>query len=147
MGSEEAPRHCQTHYRTCIKGQGPDNIKIEWKQFDRTTLARRGDDHNAASRWRRNATLESGQRANWQRGGNWMGALFRRAMRMRYLPSGDCPGNACQHWLEAFIAPKNASLSTRNNCDCLVALCCRGLGGAERTTRKGTYKRYRYLVP
>jgi hypothetical protein len=40
-----------THYRTCIKGQGPDNIKIERKQFDRATLASGGDDHNAASRW------------------------------------------------------------------------------------------------
>jgi hypothetical protein len=51
---------------------------------------------------------------------------------------GDCPGNARQHWLEASIVPINASLSTRNNCDCLVALCCRGFG---RKTRQGTYRR------
>jgi hypothetical protein len=90
-GQRRRPDNCQTHYRTRIKGQGPDNIKIETKQFDRTTSARRGDDHNAASRWRRKATLESGRPANWQKGGNWMGALSRRALRMWYSPSGGLP--------------------------------------------------------
>jgi hypothetical protein len=34
------------HYRTCIKGQGSNHIKIDRPQFDRAVVARGGDDHN-----------------------------------------------------------------------------------------------------
>lgn len=132
MGSDEAPRH--TQYRTCIKGQGPDNITIEKQQFDRATFIRRGDDHNAASRWRRKATLE-GERLG-QRGGNWMDALAT-------CPAGLPPSGTAQERQPALAGGKlatrpNASLSTRSNCDCLVTLRGRGLGGTQRTTRQGT---------
>ncbi len=115
-----------THYRTRIKGQGPDNIKVETKQFDRATMARCGDDHNAASRWRRKATLEvwraSELTGRWEFG-NWLGARSLSlspsldvpcACGTSRLETATAPGSSSQYWLEAFIAPKNASLSTRN---------------------------------
>jgi hypothetical protein len=39
-------RRPDTRYRTCIKGQGSNHIKIERQQFDRAVVARGGDDHN-----------------------------------------------------------------------------------------------------
>jgi hypothetical protein len=43
VGSDEAPRQ---HYRSCIKSQGSNHIKIEKKQIDRAMVAHGGDDHN-----------------------------------------------------------------------------------------------------
>jgi hypothetical protein len=82
-------RRPDTRYRTCIKGQGSNHIKIEKQQFDRAVVARGGDDHNHGAscapkvgRGERGREDERGRKAGLMRGselgnilGNWTGGF------------------------------------------------------------------------
>jgi hypothetical protein len=65
-------RRPDTRYRTCIKGQGSNHIKIEKQQFDRAVVARGGDDHNhgasCAPKVEREREDERGRKAGLMRG-------------------------------------------------------------------------------
>jgi hypothetical protein len=85
-------RRPDTRYRTCIKGQGSNHIKIEKQQFDRAVVARGGDDHNHGAscapkvergrEGERGRENERGRKAGLMRGselgnilGNWTGGV------------------------------------------------------------------------
>jgi hypothetical protein len=90
VGSDWRP---DTHYRTCIKGQGSNHIKIEKKQFDRRMVARGGDDHNHGASCAPKVEKKKSKSEAWQRIGN----TIELDVGSSHTLSWDFPWNTSKH--------------------------------------------------